>query len=465
MTVDVSGAERLPTAARRRQQRSWYWYDWANSAFITTTSTVIIGPYLTSIATTAACGPDVETADCTTPLQVLGFIPVLPGALHPYMVTFSTLTSAILLIIIGAIADRSPHPQRLLGGFAWVGAAAGSLLFFLGGTNWQLGVVLFLIANFCMGASLVIYDAVLCRIATPDERDRVSSRGWAWGYIGGGLLLAGNLALMTLHASVGLSYELAIRISLLSAGLWWGIFTVIPVLGLRRLPRTALDELAPAPGEGRVRAAFTQLADTFRDLRHYPQTLLFLVAYLFFNDGIQTVIGQSSLYAQAELGMTTSQVMIVFLLIQFTAFFGALGFGAIAARRGAKLTVLVGIGIWLGVVVVAFFIPGGVFAAFAGLGVAIAVVMGGTQALSRSLYSQLVPVGRESEYFSLYQAMERGTSWTGTLVFGLVFSLTGTYRASIVALIVFFVVGGLLLSRVDMRKGILDAGNELPKVY
>jgi UMF1 family MFS transporter len=465
MTAVDSELQSEAPLVRRRRQRSWYWYDWANSAFITTTSTVIIGPYLTSIATRAACGPGVETADCTVPIEVLGFIPVLPGALHPYVVTFSTLLSAVLLIVIGAIADRSPRPQNLLGGFAWVGSIAGSLLFFLGGTNWGLGVALFLVANFCMGASLVIYDAILCRIATPDERDRVSSRGWAWGYVGGGLLLAANLAVMTLYASLGITYELAIRLSLLSAGVWWGVFTIIPVVGLRSLPRTALDELEPAPEKGRVAGAFTQLADTFRDLRHYPQTLLFLVAYLFFNDGIQTVIVQSSLYAQAELGMTTSQVMIVFLLIQFTAIFGALGFGAVAARRGAKLTVLVGIGFWLAVVVVAYFIPGHVFVAFVGLGVAIAVVMGGTQALSRSLYSQLVPAGRESEYFSLYQAMERGTSWTGTLVFGLVFTLTGTYRASIIALVAFFVIGGVLLSRVDMRKGILDAGNELPQIY
>ncbi len=460
----TEGLSVAPDAKRRRQQRSWYWYDWANSAFITTTSTVLIGPYLTAIATRAACGAGVETPDCSKPLMILGFIPIAPGALHPYMVTFSTLVSAVLLVVVGAWADRSKHPQRMLGGFAWVGAGAGSAMFFLGGTNWGLGVGLFMIANLCLGSSLVIYDAILCRIATPDERDRVSSRGWAWGYIGGGSLLAANLGLMSAYDTLGISYERAIQISLLSAGVWWGVFTIIPVLGLRNLPSAALDDIPVSQSHGRVWQTFAQLWLTLRDLRRYPQTMLFLLAYLFFNDGIQTVILQSSLYAQAELGMQTSQVILVFLLIQFTAFFGALGFGAVAARVGAKRTVWVGLIIWLVVVVIAYFLPRGVFSAFAGLGVGIALVMGGTQALSRSLYSQLVPVGRESEYFSLYQAAERGTSWIGTFLFGLVFTITGTYRASILALMVFFVVGAVLLAKVDMRKGIVDAGNALPRV-
>ncbi len=448
-----------------RQQRAWYWYDWANSAYVTTTATVILGPYLTSVATKAAC-PDLPTGEaCTNPVMLFGFIPVAAGALHPYVATISTLISAVLLILVGAIADRSPKPQNLLGGFAWVGALAGSLMFFLGGTNWQLGVVLMIIANLCMGSSLVIYDGILCRVAPPDDRDRVSSRGWALGYAGGGLLLALNLGLLTAYEAIGISYALAIQVSLLSAGLWWGIFTIIPVVGLQNLPRTAVERLGTDPVEPKpLGNAFTQLADTFRDLRNYPQTMLFLAAYLFFNDGIQTVIGQSSLYATAELGMATSQVMIVFLAIQFFAIFGALGFGRAAGRWGAKRTVLAGITIWLGVVVVAYFTPSGVFGAFLALGLAIGLVMGGTQALSRSLFSQLVPANRESEYFSLYQAMERGTSWSGTLVFGLVFTFTGSYRDSIVALILFFVIGGLLLAAVNVRKGIIDAGNEVPKV-
>ena len=440
-----------------REQRAWYWYDWANSAYITTTATVIIGPYLTSLANNAACPDLAEGEICRTPVMLLGLFPVLPGALHPFLATISTVVSALLLILVGAAADRSAHPHRWLGATAWTGAIAGSLMFFLDGDNWQLGAWLMVVASFAAGASFVVYDAILCRIAPPDDRDRVSSRGWAWGYLGGGTLLAANFLLMTFHENLGISYGLAIRFSLLSAGLWWGIFTLIPVLGLRRLPRQVPEQIAS-------RNPFGQLADTFRDLRNYPQTLLFLLAFLFFNDGIQTVIVQSSLYATAELGMRTDQVMITFLLTQFVAFGGALLFGRIAAVIGAKKTVLGGIVIWLGVVVVGFVLPAGSLTALLGLGTAIGLVLGGTQALSRSMYSQLVPRGRESEYFSFYQAMERGTSWLGTLTFGLVFQFTQSYRSALVALAIFFVVGGILLSRVDLRKGITDAGNALPRV-
>jgi UMF1 family MFS transporter len=212
------------------------------------------------------------------------------------------------------------------------------------------------------------------------------------------------------------------------------------------------------------RNPFRQLANTFAEMRLYPQTLAFLLAFLFYNDGIQTVIVSSSVYAIRELHIDESLDLATFLLTQFVAIGGALGFGRIAARIGAKRTVLIGIAIWLVVVVVGFVIPSGSVAALFGLGAAIGVVMGGTQALSRSMYSQLVPLGRESEYFSFYQAMERGTSWLGTLAFGLVFQFTLSYRLALVALAAFFVVGGVLLTRVDMRKGIIQAGNALPKV-
>jgi UMF1 family MFS transporter len=440
-----------------KEQRAWYWYDWANSAYITTTATVIIGPYLTSLANNAACPDLAEGATCRNPVMLLGLFPVLPGALHPFLGTLSTIVSAVLLIFVGAAADRSAHPHRWLGGTAAVGAVAASLMFFLQGDNWQLGAWLMIIASFAAGASFVVYDAILVRIAGPDDRDRVSSRGWAWGYLGGGLLLALNFLLMSNFEVLGISYGLAIRFSLLSAGLWWGAFTIIPVLGLRKLPRNV-------PSQITSKNPVAQLGDTFRDLRKYPQTVLFLLAFLFFNDGIQTVIVQSSLYASAELGMGTSQVMATFLLTQFVAFGGALLFGRIAGVIGAKKTVIGGIVIWLGVVVVGFILPAGSFTALLGLGAAIGLVMGGTQALARSMYSQLVPLGRESEYFSFYQAMERGTSWLGTLTFGLVFQFTQSYRLALVALAIFFVVGGILLTRVDMRKGITDAGNALPKV-
>jgi UMF1 family MFS transporter len=439
------------------QQRSWYWYDWANSAYITTTATVIIGPYLTSLANNAACPDLADGQVCQNPVMLLGLFPVLPGALHPFLATLSTIVSAVLLLFVGALVDRSAHPHRWLAGTAWIGAISGSLMFFLVGDNWQLGAWLMIIGAFSFGASTVVYDSILVRISGPDERDRVSSRGWAFGYVGGGLLLALNFLLMTFYDKLGLDYSMAIRLSLLSAGVWWGAFTIIPVLGLRKLPKEVPVEVAH-------RNPLRQLGNTFAEMKNYPQTLLFLLAFLFYNDGIQTVIVASSLYATKELGMATNQVMITFLVTQFVAIAGALLFGKVASHIGARRTVLGGIVIWLGVVTVGYLLPAGVFGALIGLGAAIGLVMGGTQALSRSMYSQLIPLGRESEYFSFYQAMERGTSWLGTLTFGLVFQFTQSYRLALVALMGFFVIGGVLLLRVKMRQGIIDAGNALPKV-
>lgn len=442
-------------------QRAWYWYDWANSAYVTTTLTVLMAPYLTVIAKKAACPTLPSDVACHTNLHVIG-IPVDPGSLVFYVLTFSTIVSAIVLIFIGAVADRSPKPVRLFATFAWSGAAAATAMFLVSGNSWALGVVLLVFANLCLGSSLVIYDSLLCRIAKPDDRDRVSSRGWAWGYLGGGVLLALNLGLLTLDKQLGISAQMAVRISLLSAGLWWAIFTIIPVVGLRDL-RGATGSTTPERA-GVVSGSLRQLANTFRELRSYPQTLLFLLAYLFFNDGIQTVISSSSVYGAEELKFSNSQLIEIILLVQFVAFGGALLFGRLATRFGAWRVVLNSLGVWTLVVAIAFFVPSRAFLTFVGLAVLIGIVLGGSQALSRSMYSQLIPRGREAEFFSLYQAMERGTSWFGTLVFGLVHQFSHSYRWAIIALVIFFVIGGILLSRVRMREGIVAAGNQVPAV-
>jgi len=303
---------------------------------------------------------------------------------------------------------------------------------------------------------------LLCRIAAPDDRDKVSSKGWGFGYLGGGILLALNFGLDIFHTRLGLDRAMSTRISLLSAGLWWAAFTIIPVRGLRHIGGTLATPVERSKGV--VRGSFVQLADTFRELRLFPQTMLFLLAYLFFNDGIQTVIGSSSLYGIEELEFPQQTVLGVFLFVQFVAFGGAIVFGRIAARIGAWRTVLVSLGIWTLIVIVAFFVPARSLLLFVALGFFIGLVLGGSQALSRSLYSQLIPQGREAEFFSLYQAMERGTSWFGTLTFGLVHQFTHSYRWAIIALVIFFVLGGGLLSRVRMREGILAAGNQVPRV-
>ena len=355
-----------PGPGDRDEQRAWSWYDWANSAYVTTTGTVLFAPYLTNVAERAACGAE---DGCGRDLAVLG-LPVSPGSLVFYLITATTVVSALVLPVVGAIADRSGSRRRLLGGFAWVGAAAATAMVFVAGANWQLGAVLLLVANVALGSSLVVYDAILCDIAGPDERDRVSSRAWAFGYLGGGLLLAVELALVTYAESPGgLSTGWAVRLCLAGAGLWWAGFTVIPYRRLRDRPARARPDGADVPpGAGLVRASFLQLATTLREARQFPMTLTFLVAYLFYNDGIQTVISASSVYGQEQLGFDRSVLIATILLVQFVAFGGALLFGRIAARAGSRRTILGGLVVWILVVAVAFVLPAGRARALPGAG-------------------------------------------------------------------------------------------------
>jgi UMF1 family MFS transporter len=460
------GIADLRPLEQRREQRGWYWYDWANSAYVTTIATVLFAPYLITVAEQAACGyVGGDDRACTADLTILG-LTVAPGALPAYLVTFSTLLSAVLLPLVGAVADRTANKKALLAGFAWAGAASAALLFFATDGNWQIGAVAIIVSNICLGASVTVNDAFLPLIADEDDRDAVSSRGWAFGYLGGGLLLALNLAVVTLHESIGIDQGLAVRLSMLSAALWWAGFTVIPLLRLRNHEPVHVVRAVSGDGKqpGLVQASFGQLWATLKDLRNYPMALTFLVAYLFFNDGIQTVIYASSTYGEKQLGFGTSVLIATILMVQFVAFGGALLFGRLAARLGAKKVILGGLVAWMGIVTVALLLPEGRLVPFLAMGVAIGIVLGGTQALARSYFSLLIPRGREGEFFSFYHAMDRGTSWFGTLTFGLVYQLTDSYRPAIFALIAFFVLGGLLLLRVDTERGIREASNDLPAV-
>jgi UMF1 family MFS transporter len=443
------------------EQKSWYFYDWANSAYVTTTAAVLFSPYLTSVAEKAACGfATDDDVKCRANLDIFG-VGISPGSLVFYLVPLITVLSAIILPIVGAMADRSSNKPRFMAGFAWAGSIAAASMVFVKGDNWQLGAVLLLIANLCLGASLVIYDAILVDIADPDDRDRVSSRGWAFGYLGGGMLLATNFALLTFAENIGLSTETAVRLCLLVAGIWWGAFTFIPWRGIA--PRPPRD-VVKTEGDTLLSRSFGQLIVTLKDLRNYKQTMIFLLAYLFYNDGIQTVIYASSVYGEKQLKFEKSTVLVAFLVVQFVGIAGALMFGRLAMRIGTRRTIMLTLGIWMAVVVGGFFLPEKQFALFLILAVGIGLVLGGSQALSRSFYSQLIPHGREAEYFSLYQACERGTSWFGMVVFGVVHQISGSYRPAIVALAVFFALGLILLSRLDVRRGIEEAGNQVPAV-
>jgi UMF1 family MFS transporter len=437
---------------RAREQKAWYWYDWANSAYTTTIGTVMFGPYFIGLAENAAGSDD--------RLGVLG-LQVAPGSLFFWLITASTILSAFVLPPLGALADRTANKKGMLAALAWSGAAFACLIFFATGDNWLLAAIGIVGGNILFGAAGVVNDSILPLISTEAERDRVSSRGWAWGYLGGGLLLAVNLAVFIMHDSLGLTEAMAARLSMLSAALWWAGFTFIPFLKLRNHQPI---HVVPETG-GVLRASFSQLGATLRDLRKYPMALKFLLAYLFFNDGIQTVIASSAVYGSEELDHSQTVLIATILLVQFVAFGGALLFGRLARVHGAKKVILGGLGLWMLIVTAALFLPEKQVALFLLLGVAIGIVLGGTQALARSYFSLLIPRGKEAEYFSFYHAMDRGTSWFGTATLAIMLQLTGSYRPAIFALILFFVLGGYFLMRVDTERGIREAGNELPPVY
>ncbi|OEV26703.1 MFS transporter [Streptomyces nanshensis] len=436
------------TAERRREQRGWYFYDWANSVFSTSVLTVFLGPYLTEIAKAAA--------DADGYVHPLG-LPVRAGSYFAYTVSASVLLSVLVMPLAGAIADHTGRKKPILGVFAYIGAGATAAMFFLEGDRYLLGGVLLVLANVSFATSAVIYNAFLPQIAGPGERDKVSSRGWAFGYAAGSVVLVANLALFLQHDALGVSEGSAVRICLASAGAWWAVFTVVPLLRLRERPGTA------APGSRiSLLSGWRELARTFRELRRYRLTMLFLLAYLVYNDGVQTVITQASVFGSEELGVDQTTLIGAVLLVQILAVAGALLMGRIAERHGAKRTVLGSLVAWTAIVGAGYFLPAGAPVFFFALAAGIGLVMGGSQALSRSLYSQLVPAGKEAEFFSLYEVSDRGTSWLGPLVFGLAYQLTGSYRAAIISLVVFFVLGFVLLLRVPVGRAAAAAGNPQP---
>jgi len=436
----------------RKEQVGWYFYDWANSAFYTTVVTVFLGPYLTGIAKAAA----ESLGEGNTVIHPFG-ISVYYGSFFPYVVALSVGLQMIFLPILGAIADYSNSKKQMLGLFAYIGSFATIGLYFLQGTNYLLGGGLFVLANVSIGASIVFYNSFLPDIATAEERDRVSSIGWAIGYLGGGLLLALNLYLFSKAESFGLTASQAVRISLASSGVWWAIFTLIPLATLRN--RSSVK--SPVDGQSLIVTGFKQLGHTVRSAKRYPQTLLFLFAYLLYNDAIQAVVALAAVFGSEELKLEQATLVQVILMVQFAAFFGSLLFNWIAKITGNKRAILISLVIWTGVLIYAYALLQTKVQFFL-LGAVIAIVLGGSQALSRSVYSLMIPKGQEAEYFSLYEVSDKGTSWLAPLVFGLVAQATHNYRLAILSLVVFFIAGLALLTKVNVAKAAIEAGNEPP---
>jgi UMF1 family MFS transporter len=440
----------------RREIFGWVVYDWANSTFVTTVATTLLGPYLTTLAQRAV-------GENGTVLSLGPLGSVTAKSLFPFCVSASVFLQVFLLPVLGAVADYSNLKKRLMAALCYAGALSTCLLFMVHDGRYLVGSLLFIVANLCFGGSVVLYNAFLPEICTEDQRDRVSSRGYALGYLSGGLLLALNLALVLGAPRLHISADLAVRLSLLSAGLWWGGFALFTFSRLKvRAPTRPRPE-----GRGYLSVAVSELRGTFRELGRLRHTLTYLVAYSFFNDGIQTVIAVASVFLSQELfvarGLAVDQSFLIglILVIQFVAFAGSLVFEKIAAAVGTKNAILLSLAGWSAAIVYAYGFLQTTTQAW-GMSAVIALVLGGSQALSRSFFSRMIPPGREASFFGLYEISERGTSWIGPLIFGVVVAITNSYRQAILALIVLFVVGTVILVFNDTNRAIREAGNVPP---
>jgi len=428
-------------------------YDWANSAFYTTVVGALFSPYITRLAQ-AAVGENGVVLN----LGPLGN--VTAKSLPTLCVSVSVGAQVFLLPILGALGDYSNLKKRLMALFCYIGVIANCLLFFVKDNLYLMGGVLFILANVGFGAALVFYNAFLPDITTEDQADKVSSRGYAYGYLGGAILLALNLLLVLRAEQLGISTGLAVRLSLLSAGVWWGGFAVITFAFLKVRP----TKKSLPPGKGYVAAGFSEILDTFKELRRLPLTARYLLGYLIYNDGIQTVVFAASAFLEQELfpGGNPQFLLEIFVMVQFVAVVGALLFERLAYLIRTKNAIIVSLLIWSVIVIYANRFLHTVAEAWILAG-AIAIVLGGSQALSRSLFARMIPAGKEAAFFGLYEVSERGTSWMGPLLFSIVIARTGSYRQALLSLIFFFVVGLIVLWTTNTDKGVHQAGNLVPE--
>ena len=426
------------------KQKAWFgWcmYDWANSAFATVIMAAVFPVYFTFLVPEGGAH-----------LSLFGLSRTVSSpALWGYLISISMLSVAFSAPYLGALADHLGARRRFLIGFTLIGAVATALLVLAGPGRWMLAATLFIVANFCFASGNVFYNAFLPALARGSEMDRLSARGFASGYLGGGLILLASFLLIQFHDFFGLADRgAATRLGLLLTGLWWGIFALPTFFYLR-------EDVLPHP-PGRLFSSLRGYLRTFAEIRRFRDLLLFLVAFLFYNDGIQTIIVVSAIFAREELGLSQGSILGCFLMIQFVAMPGTLFFGWLAERIGARKAILISLGLFIGVTIYAFFMREAW--QFWALAAVVAVIFGGSQAISRSLYGALIPPGKNAEFFGFYAISSKFASIFGPLVFALITDLTGSARLSILALAGFFLVGIVLLSMVDIDRGKLQAKGE-----
>jgi UMF1 family MFS transporter len=426
----ASWLERL--GLHRPELRAWALYDWANSAFMTTIVAAVFPIYYGRVA-----AADLGDAEATFRFGI-----ATTGALA---------IVAVLAPPLGALADSAGRNKALLTIFTAIGVVACAGLAFVGRGDWAPALGLFMLGNIGIYGAMTFYDALLRHIAAPEELDRVSSAGYALGYLGGGLLLALNLTWIQHPAWFGLpDAGAATRLAFFSVALWWAVFS-IPIL--RRVPEPPVDPAVAARAS--IVSAFTRLGHTLRELRRYKHAFTMLVAFMLYNDGIGTIIRMSTLYG-TQIGIGQGSLIGALLLVQFVGVPAAFLFGAIAGRIGAKPAILGSLVVYTIVSVLGFRMRTGTdFFILAGL---VGLVQGGSQALSRSVFASLVPKDHAAEFFGFFAVFEKFAGIFGPLLFSTAVAITRSNRAAILSVILFFVAGGLLLVRVDIEAGRRAAG-------
>ncbi len=420
--------------------KGWVTYDWANSAYATTILAAVLPAYFASVVV-----PDggVDLLGRTWTGQDLWAIAVGVGPLIMFLAT----------PILGAIADYSGSKKRFLTVFATWGAVLAALLFFSTTGDVTLTLTLFLLAHLGFVGANVFYDAFLPDLTTDDTIDMVSSRGYAWGYIGGGVHLLLSLALIqgAEAGAIPIDPELATRIALGSVGVWWLGFAVMAFRGIPETGHSSVLPGEPKPGWAEyARIGFTRtIRSSGRVFRNRP-LLVFVIAFILFNDGVQTTIAMASIYATETLELGITIVIVAVLLVQFIAYFGAMAFGRYSTRVGTRKALLTSIVIWAAVTVAAFFLPVGVAAPFLALAVLIGFVLGGTQALSRSLYGSMIPEEQSAEFYGFFSVFSKFSAIWGPWIFAFVRQTTGSARWAILSIALFFIVGGALFATVDI---------------
>ena len=420
---------------------AWCMYDWANSAFATTIMGVVLPTFYSSVAGATLAADPAEAR-------------VLATSYWGYTNSIAMLIVALASPILGAIADHTGAKKRMLGGFAVFGVLFTALLVLVSTGDWLMASIFYILGRIGFSGSLVFYDGLLPHVAKPEDLDQVSAKGYGLGYLGGGLLLALNLAWILKPELFGIpDASAATRLSFLSVAVWWALFS-IPLF--RRVPEPRAMT-RPQESERTLKAALQRLGNTFRHIRQYREMALFLVAFWLYNDGIGTVITMAAIYG-AELGISSEHLIATILMVQFVGFPFAFLFGRLAKKLGTKRAILLGLGIYALISLMGFFITKALH--FWILGFAVGTVQGGSQALSRSLYGAMTPKAKSAEFYGFYDVSSKFSGIVGPALFGFIGQATGSNRYAILALIPLFVIGGALLTFVDEKKGIAVARAE-----